>query len=78
MGIILYQFLVGVTPFHGETIHKLFESISISSIEWPEDVPVDLQAQDLILLLLLIDPSQRLGSQGDNLNASRVYVYVAA
>ncbi|KAL5255047.1 hypothetical protein ACHWQZ_G014471 [Mnemiopsis leidyi] len=64
MGIILYQFLVGCTPFSGETIEALVENINPRNIEWPEDEPVEEDARNLILGLLFMDPSQRLGAQG--------------
>jgi len=64
MGIILYQFFVGCTPFSGETIEALVENINPRNIEWPEDDPVEEDAKDLILGLLFMDPSQRLGAQG--------------
>ena len=64
MGIILYQFLVGVTPFSGETIQNLVENINPHNIEWPDEEPVDRNAKDLILGLLYMEPSHRLGAQG--------------
>ncbi|XP_063682802.1 microtubule-associated serine/threonine-protein kinase 2-like isoform X2 [Bolinopsis microptera] len=66
MGIILYQFLVGCTPFRGETIEALVENINPRNIEWPgpDDDPVEEEAKDLILGLLFMNPSERLGAQG--------------
>ena len=33
MGVILYEFLIGVTPFYGETVDELFEQIKSSELE---------------------------------------------
>ena len=65
MGIILYQFLVGVVPFWGDSIETLVESIISTQIEWPtEEDAVDPAARDLILGLLERNPVDRLGSGG--------------
>ena len=36
MGVILYQFLVGIQPFCGETIEEVFDNIVNLRFEWPE------------------------------------------
>jgi len=36
MGIILYEFLVGIPPFTGDTPDELFANVITSDIEWPE------------------------------------------
>ena len=36
MGIILYEFLVGIPPFTGDTPDELFANVINSQIEWPE------------------------------------------
>ncbi|XP_065834471.1 microtubule-associated serine/threonine-protein kinase 3-like isoform X3 [Oscarella lobularis] len=66
MGVILYEFLIGVTPFYGETVDELFEQIKSNNlcIEWPSD-PDEApppEAQDLITHLLRQNPADRLGS----------------
>jgi microtubule-associated serine/threonine kinase len=68
MGIILYEFLVGVVPYAGDTPEDLFSHvINDASIEWPaeDDWPIDPEAKNLIGALLVQDPQERLGSQGN-------------
>jgi len=36
MGVILYQFLVGIPPFCGESISEVFDNIANLRMEWPE------------------------------------------
>ena len=64
MGVVLYQFLVGVTPFVGTSVEELFEQITDDTIlpEFPDDVPFSEDAQDIIERLLVRDPNERLGS----------------
>lgn len=68
MGVILYQFLVGIPPFCGETIEEVFNNIESLSIEWPdigyEEDCISPEAYDLINKLLNPDPSKRLGANG--------------
>jgi serum/glucocorticoid-regulated kinase 2 len=35
-GVIMYEVLVGVRPFSGETIEEVVENIIHFNIEWPE------------------------------------------
>ena len=67
MGVILYEFLIGCTPFYGDTPEELFQMVLTADIEFPEEdeyaLPPD--AQELILLLLERDPLKRLGTTGE-------------
>ena len=64
MGCILFEFLYGYPPFHGETPEIVFENILARKIDWPgdEDTDVSDEAKDLMGKLMTIDPKQRLGS----------------
>jgi len=68
MGVILYQFLVGIPPFCGETIEEVFDNIENLRIEWPsigyEEDCISPEAADLIQKLLNPDSNQRLGAHG--------------
>eukprot|EP00012_Vannella_robusta_P011131 CAMPEP_0206197284 /NCGR_PEP_ID=MMETSP0166-20121206/8954_1 /ASSEMBLY_ACC=CAM_ASM_000260 /TAXON_ID=95228 /ORGANISM="Vannella robusta, Strain DIVA3 518/3/11/1/6" /LENGTH=205 /DNA_ID=CAMNT_0053614925 /DNA_START=380 /DNA_END=994 /DNA_ORIENTATION=- len=65
LGIMLYEFLTGITPFNGQTVQEIFQNIVTGEILWPED-PEDMppDAQDLITKLLCSDPSERIGANG--------------
>uniref|UniRef100_A0A5K3FU17 non-specific serine/threonine protein kinase n=1 Tax=Mesocestoides corti TaxID=53468 RepID=A0A5K3FU17_MESCO len=65
-GIILYEFLVGVVPFYGDTIEALFTQIVSAPIEWPSEEDegrVSPEAMSIITQLLERDPLLRLGSE---------------
>jgi microtubule-associated serine/threonine kinase len=74
MGIILYEFLVGIPPFTGNTPDELFANVINGKIDWDQltsdvdpDSSEDIFCQDatnLIEQLLEHDPSKRLGTLG--------------
>ncbi|CAD8097849.1 unnamed protein product [Paramecium sonneborni] len=66
LGIILYEFLVGIPPFNDESIDKIYQNILNGNIDWPElgvnsDDQISEQAYDLLKKLLHPDYTQRLG-----------------
>ncbi|XP_020866277.1 probable serine/threonine protein kinase IRE3 isoform X1 [Arabidopsis lyrata subsp. lyrata] len=65
VGIILYEFIVGIPPFNADHPQQIFDNILNRNIQWPL-VPEDmsLEARDLIDRLLTEDPHQRLGARG--------------
>eukprot|EP01105_Mastigella_eilhardi_P025652 TRINITY_DN7043_c1_g1_i2.p1 TRINITY_DN7043_c1_g1~~TRINITY_DN7043_c1_g1_i2.p1 ORF type:complete len:435 (+),score=73.07 TRINITY_DN7043_c1_g1_i2:1066-2370(+) len=62
LGVITYEFLTGMPPFHGPSVQMIFENILGNTIEWPENVSV--LAKSFIKGLLTPVPSQRLGAKG--------------
>lgn len=65
LGVITYEFLYGIPPFHAETPEKVFENILSGHIEWHEDwIEFSEEARDFIKGLLTLDPGERLGSNG--------------
>ncbi|KAI9594237.1 kinase-like domain-containing protein, partial [Syncephalis fuscata] len=65
LGIICYEFLYGIPPFHASTPDKVFENILTRQIDWHEDeMELSPEIKDFMQQLLCIDPRQRLGSQG--------------
>ncbi|CAM4746782.1 unnamed protein product [Rotaria magnacalcarata] len=75
MGIILYEFLVGIPPFTGNTPDELFANVISGEIDWDQltsdiddddslDALVCRDAKNLIEQLLEHDPSKRLGTLG--------------
>ena len=67
LGICLYQFLIGCTPFTGDTAEQLFQNMLDPSvvIEWPDDDEwyIPEEVKDLVLRLLEKNPEYRLGSR---------------
>ncbi len=74
MGIILYEFLVGIPPFTGNTPDELFANVINGEIDWDQlisDTDGESSeemfcpdAKNLIEQLLEHDPSKRLGTLG--------------
>lgn len=65
LGVITYEFLYGIPPFHAETPEKVFENILSCNIEWHEDwIEFSKEARDFMERLMTLDPTQRLGANG--------------
>ncbi|KAF7793640.1 hypothetical protein EIP86_004755 [Pleurotus ostreatoroseus] len=65
LGVITYEFLYGIPPFHDETPEKVFENILSGHVEWHDDyIEVSDEAKDFMKRLMTLDPTQRLGSNG--------------
>eukprot|EP01113_Clastostelium_recurvatum_P026688 TRINITY_DN3203_c0_g1_i1.p1 TRINITY_DN3203_c0_g1~~TRINITY_DN3203_c0_g1_i1.p1 ORF type:complete len:1543 (+),score=208.48 TRINITY_DN3203_c0_g1_i1:151-4779(+) len=64
MGAMLFEFLVGIPPFQGESVDDTFQNILKRAIPWPEDPEISPDARDLIDKLLMLNPSERLGHNG--------------
>ncbi|KAJ1570118.1 hypothetical protein HK096_009957 [Nowakowskiella sp. JEL0078] len=65
LGVILYEFLYGIPPFHSSTPEEVFENILARDINWVENhVEVSLDARDLMEKLMCSKAEERLGSQG--------------
>ncbi|KAL0949383.1 hypothetical protein HGRIS_009450 [Hohenbuehelia grisea] len=65
LGIITYEFLYGLPPFHAESPEKVFENILSGHVEWHEDwVEFSDEARDFMARLMTLDPSKRLGANG--------------
>ncbi|KAI0089265.1 hypothetical protein BDY19DRAFT_1048211 [Irpex rosettiformis] len=65
LGVITYEFLYGIPPFHDETPERVFENILSGHIEWHDDyIEISDEAKDFISRLITLDPTQRLGVNG--------------
>jgi serine/threonine protein kinase len=65
VGVILYEMLVGVTPFAADSLSALFDNCVFGNLEWGPDADhVPLLARDLIQRLLEKRPEKRLGARG--------------
>lgn len=62
LGIILYEMKYQVTPFFHLSDHKIFKSILIDDVDFPEDIPIDPDLKDLITKLLNKFPEERIGN----------------
>ena len=62
LGIMIYEFLCGVTPFKGRSVLETYRNIqNFKEIKFSRP-NVDAVAQDLVRKLLVKEPSQRLGA----------------
>lgn len=67
MGVITYEFLCGIPPFHADIPERVFANILSGHVEWDEDwIDCSPEAHDFITRLLVSDPSKRLGAKGAN------------
>jgi len=68
MGVILYEFMVGIPPFNADTREEIFDNIRSLQMEWPEigdgEDCMTVETQDLIKSLLNPNPNTRLGTKG--------------
>lgn len=65
LGVICYEFLYGIPPFHADTPDKVFENILSRRIDWHEDeVQISPEARDFMERLMTLDPEKRLGYNG--------------
>jgi len=58
-GIVLFEILLGYTPFCGETMDDIFANVVEGKIDCPKHM--DASAKDLVTKLLVPNPTKRLG-----------------
>lgn len=68
LGVLLYEMLVGQSPFYSSSPYKTFESIIGGQIHYPKSLST--LAKSLISQLLVRDPALRLGSRRDAMDIS--------
>ncbi|GAX76983.1 hypothetical protein CEUSTIGMA_g4430.t1 [Chlamydomonas eustigma] len=66
LGVILFEFVVGIPPFNADSPEEIFENILDRRIAWPdpEDDDMSEECRDLIEKLLISDKDKRLGHRG--------------
>ncbi|KAM9759936.1 protein kinase C, delta a [Menidia menidia] len=62
-GVLLYEMLIGQSPFHGDNEEELFESIRMDTPHYPRWITKE--AEDLLEQLFERDPTRRLGVVGN-------------
>jgi microtubule-associated serine/threonine kinase len=68
-GVVLYEFVHGITPFYAEAVEDVFSNIIKGEVEFMEEEDVDDESEiiapncrDIITNLLQIEPASRLAS----------------
>jgi serine/threonine-protein kinase RIM15 len=65
LGVVTYEFLYGIPPFHAETPEKVFENILSGHIEWHEDwIEFSDEARNFMQRLMTLNTNERLGANG--------------
>jgi serine/threonine protein kinase len=62
LGVLLYEFMVGVPPYYSDELEKLYENILSGPIQFPRQM--SNEARDLISKLMIRNPMTRLGFNG--------------
>uniref|UniRef100_A0A3Q3W3Q0 Protein kinase C n=1 Tax=Mola mola TaxID=94237 RepID=A0A3Q3W3Q0_MOLML len=62
-GVLLYEMLIGQSPFHGRDEEELFQSIRTDNPTYPRWLTKD--AKDILIKLFVREPEERLGVKGD-------------
>ncbi|KTW30765.1 hypothetical protein T552_00477 [Pneumocystis carinii B80] len=59
VGIIMYAMLIGKPPFQSKEVKAIYKNIRENRYVFPENIPISLEAKDLIGSLLDTDPLNR-------------------
>ncbi|KAM6895804.1 protein kinase C theta type [Xenentodon cancila] len=62
-GVLLYEMLIGQSPFHGRDEEELFQSIRTDTPVYPKWLALD--AKDILHQLFVREPEERLGMKGN-------------
>ena len=65
-GIIIYELIFGVPPFHDNKIERCFDLITSANIRFPSKIKPTSGTKDIITKLLRKNPNERLGKMGIN------------
>ena len=63
VGILTYQFVVGIPPFYDANLQKQGEKIVNGDIYFPEKLEISEECKDFISHLLEKEPKDRLGTK---------------
>ena len=64
IGIILYELVLSVPPFRGDSVQDIFSKAVKEQVEWPSEeyAVLSREFKDLVAQLLIKDPALRLGT----------------
>ncbi|XP_076015821.1 protein kinase C theta type [Genypterus blacodes] len=62
-GVLLYEMLIGQSPFHGRDEEELFQSIRTDNPSYPRWLSKD--SRDILVKLFVREPEERLGMKGN-------------
>ncbi|OCT89239.1 protein kinase C theta type [Xenopus laevis] len=62
-GVLLYEMLIGQSPFHGIDEEELFQSIRMDNPMYPRFL--SMEAKDILIMLFVREPERRLGVKGN-------------
>ncbi len=69
LGVLLYEMLIGIPPFHNKNQHVLFQYITTKEVIFPDpkkyNIIISDEAKDIIVRLLRKRPNERLGAGKD-------------
>ena len=75
LGAILYEMLIGKTPYYSTDRNLLYNNIKRGELRFPIDVSED--AKDLIAKLLTVNPKKRLGSSKMDAEEIKIHPFFA-
>jgi len=59
VGILVFEMLVGHTPFYGDTSHEIFQNVMSGQVTFPSEV--DHVTRDIVMRFLRVNPAERFG-----------------
>lgn len=69
LGILLYEMMIGISPFHHKNQHVLYQYIQTKEVIFPDmkkyGLTISEEAMDVIQKLLKKKPNERLGAKAD-------------
>lgn len=61
LGIVMYEMMIGKLPFYNQNTDIMFGNILVEDVRFPRNVSISSEARELLLGLLVKDPTKRLG-----------------
>lgn len=60
LGILLFEFLTGTTPFYGKSKNDIERKVKRCDLRWPRDLEISDEAKDLVAKLVVKNPADRM------------------